>query len=156
MTPRTLSRSLAAIGAVSIVALATARLSRFVTTDTLGDWTIVQPAKRWAQRREPAAWVRDDDEAELTPLPAEASDELIREAFGPVPTWRTKLVTGLECPFCIGFWLGGVTLAAWKASTRLQRSKRRPARAAGSAVRLGLGALALNYIVGHVSARLDS
>lgn len=61
--------------------------------------------------------------------------------------WREKISDGLQCPFCVGFWLcvlallslvvawdvGGPLLAVW---------------------RFVAGAFALNWVVGHVGARL--
>lgn len=58
--------------------LATLRLTRFVTTDKLGDWWIVQPAKQWAYSRE-----RPEHEG-----------------------WRTKIAEATECKWCVGFWIG--------------------------------------------------
>ena len=53
--------------------------------------------------------------------------------------WRNELVSGLECPFCIGFWVGLIVLAL--PDNRL--------------VRWVLRGLALNYVVAHVSSRID-
>lgn len=135
----------AAAGAALLV-LATARLSRLVTSDKLGDWAVVQPAKRWAQRNEPHAWAVGAEGEPLEALSGEVEEAAVREAFPDRPTWRTKLVQGLECPFCIGFWLGSAALA-----TRLL-PKRSPLRKAADAAG---AALALNYAAGHLSARID-
>lgn len=108
-----------------LAALATARLTRLLTTDLLGEWAVVAPARAWAQRREPA-------------------DAFGPEARGP----RHRAVTGLECPFCAGMWVGVAVLAA-----RAAAAARGP-RALG-AWRFAAAALAMNYIVGHVSSRID-
>lgn len=50
-----------------------------------------------------------------------------------------ELVDGLECPACVGFWLGWLVLLLPK--NRVTRSL--------------LRALALNYVVLHVSSRID-
>jgi hypothetical protein len=116
-----------------LAGLATARLTRLVTTDWLGEWWFRAPAKRWA-------W---DAESPVTP----------NFSLSPMPSpppengWRSKLVSGLDCPFCVGFWIGVVVLLSlaivravppllplWKFVT---------------------GALALNYLTGHLSARID-
>ena len=128
------------------LSLATARLSRFVTSDKLGDWIIVLPAKAWAVRHEGEGievieYVTTLDGGQ-TPSKYERTGEP-HEDHG----WRSKLVAGLECPFCVGFWIGAGVLAADAAL---------PDR--GVARRLydfGTTALALNYVVGHVSAKLD-
>ena len=98
----------------------TLRLTRLVTADHLGDWLIrdefFAPMTRWANIRDPEGY------------PA---------------TWRQKLWMGLNCPFCVGFWIGTATLASfylWHGDT---------------AWRLVAGAFTLNYVVGHMSARLD-
>ena len=128
------------------LSLATARLSRFVTSDKLGDWMIVRPAKDWAIRHE-GQGVEIIESGRL----ASGHPALVEERPTGEPDedhgWRSKLVAGLECPFCVGFWIGAGVLAADAAL---------PER--GVARRLydfGTTALALNYVVGHVSAKLD-
>lgn len=126
-----------------VAALATARLTRFFTSDKLGEWVAVGPAKRWAFRQETAPEFRDQIEEvferdRITGRPQETPN--------PMWGWRSKLVTGLDCPFCVGFWLGALVLLALPL-TRVP--------VLGAVVRFGLSALALNYITGHVSAKLD-
>ena len=58
-----------------------------------------------------------------------------------------KYVEGLTCPFCVGFWIG----AAAVLSLYLVGG---PGDAADW-WRWLTGAFALNYVVGHVSSRLD-
>ena len=128
------------------LSLATARLSRFVTSDKLGDWMIVRPAKDWAVRHEGEGeemveqyYLADGSPGHAETFKTGEPDE--------ENGWRSKLVAGLECPFCVGFWIGAGVLAADAAL---------PER--GVARRLydfGTTALALNYVVGHVSAKLD-
>jgi len=110
--------------------LAAARLTRFVTTDWLGEWWIGQPAKAWAEKVD-----GPDSAIDLT-------------ATGH---HRTKLVKGLDCPFCVGFWVGGALLIGEAA---LGATSKSPKLVRGTWA-LGIGALALNYIVGHVSSRID-
>jgi len=66
-------------------------------------------------------------------------DELIvkpaKKWAGDSPS-RIKLVDGFECAFCIGFWIG-LAVIVLPIPTTLKR------------------ALALNYLCGHVSSRLD-
>jgi hypothetical protein len=59
----------------------------------------------------------------------------------PLDHWRSKAVSGLECPFCAGFWLGVAVLAAHAVLPR-------------GLWRFGVGALALNEVVGHLGARV--
>ena len=127
--------------------LATARLSRFLTTDKLGDWLIVRPAKAWAVRHEgqgveiiESGLLASGHPARVETVPTGEPDE--------ENGWRSKLVAGLECPFCVGFWIGAGVLAADAAL---------PERGAARGVfDLGTRALALNYMAGHVSSRLDA
>ena len=127
--------------------LATARLSRFLTTDKLGDWLIVRPAKAWAIRHEGEETIvvatEQTASGEEVPTLYERTGEPDEENG-----WRSKLVAGLECPFCAGFWLGAGVLAADAAL---------PERGVARGVfDLGTRALALNYMAGHVSSRLDA
>lgn len=118
-----------------LVILAAARLTRFVTSDTLGEWMFVGKAKRWAWRVESPA-----GEPEMFGVP------------DPYPTpeakwgWRSKLVHGLDCPFCVGFWIGGLVLLG---EVTIGRSPLRPLW------RFGLTMLGMNYLVGHLSSRID-
>ena len=129
---------------LALVAIATARLTRFVTTDHLGEWTIVGPLKRWSARREVPDHIRDELERRLQ-----------REREREEPTanpphgwgWRSKLVKGLDCPFCVGFWIGVLVLLG-----EVMTRRWRPLRAVWT---FALGALGLNYAVGHVSSRID-
>ena len=128
------------------IGLATARLSRLVTTDKLGDWLIVRPAKNWTIRHEGEGievteYIETLDGGQ-TPSKYERTGEP-HEDHG----WRSKLVAGLECPFCVGFWIGAGVLAA-DAVLPDQGIARR-------LYDFGTAALALNYVVGHVSAELD-
>lgn len=135
---------------LALVTLATARLTRFVTTDWLGEWWLVRPAKRWAQRHEAPIVDRDGNG-----LPEYGDDHRTRAAVAhtleqepdPDNGWRSKLVHGLDCPFCVGFWIGGAVLVGEAVTRRAPRLR--------GAWTLALGALALNYIVGHVSSRID-
>lgn len=68
--------------------LATLRLTRLVTTDSLGERLIQQPAEQWATANSPVE----------------------ENSNGDLP-WRMELVSGLYCPACVGFWLGLVVLA---------------------------------------------
>ena len=130
-----------------VTLLASARLSRFLTTDKLGDWLIVRPAKAWAIRHE-------GEETIVVATAQTASGEEIPTVYEHTGEpdedngWRSKLVAGLECPFCAGFWAGGALLAG-----DLLLPEKGVARATFT---LGVKALALNYVVGHVSSRLDA
>ncbi|QGJ96970.1 hypothetical protein PBI_TEAMOCIL_18 [Microbacterium phage Teamocil] len=131
---------------LGMILLATARATRFVTSDFLGDWTVVLPARRWANRRD-----RPVEDAPHGIQPLVMSDEefaqkWIEQETDPDLGWRSKLVKGLDCPFCVGFWIGGAILLG---EATLGRSPLRPLW------RFGIGMLGLNYLVGHISSRID-
>lgn len=113
-----------------LAVLAAARLSRLAITDDIGRWWLKEPIDRAMDRyAERELW---------------AAANVGRD---PAEPWWWKYRSGLDCPFCIGFWLGAAVLVTGAAATR------RPGPAA-SAWRLGAGALALNYAAAHLGARL--
>lgn len=124
----------------ALALLAALRATRFITTDTLGEWTIVGRAKMWAWRHG-GTWSEQ----------GEAKDAYL--AGEPVATpppshgWRARLVKGLDCPFCVGFW---ITALAVIGAALANRGPRRRA-----AFQVAAGAFGANYLTGHVSARLD-
>ena len=140
---------------LALVFGATVRLSRFVTTDSLGDWYIVQPAKLWAEVHETShrqAWSKtissfsgaDTDRkttAFLDHKVAQLGDE------DEPMSWQAKLVEGLECPACVGFWIGAGVVGSYLVAQRDPRLLR--------AWRVGAGIFGLNYAVFHVSSRID-
>lgn len=116
-----------------LVTGAALRVTRFATTDVLGGWVMADPAKRWASRREPG------------------------QPFGyaaPPQAWRHRLVSALDCPYCVG------TQAALAIGAALALTSRRAgplsrSSAVGRALRAASASLAAAYVVGHVSHRLD-
>jgi hypothetical protein len=64
----------------------------------------------------------------------------------PHPRWF-RYMEGLTCPFCVGFWIGLVAVALL---ALLGGPGDLPVW-----FRYLMGAFALNYVVGHVSGRLD-
>ena len=114
-----------------LTAGAALRVTRFATTDVLGGWALSDPLHRWASRREPG------------------------HRFGylaPPQAWRHRLVSALDCPFCVGTQAALVIGAALAATS--SRSRRRSGL--GRALRYGAASLAAAYVVGHVSHRLDT
>lgn len=114
------------------------RVARFATTDVLGGWALSDPLHRWASRHEPG-------------LP-----------FGytaPPEAWRHRLVSALDCPFCVGTQAAlaiGAALAATSSRTAPVTSPRGRRSTAGRLVRAACASLAAAYVVGHVSHRLDT
>lgn len=123
----------------ALAAGAALRVTRFATTDVLGGWVLADPLKKWARDRDPRPAPLPDG----TPAPP--------HPFGyaaPPQAWRHRLVSALDCPYCVGTQatlLISAALAALPPSTR-------PGRLA----RAGCAALAASYLVGHVSYRLDT
>ena len=123
----------------ALAAGAALRVTRFATTDVLGGWVLADPAKRWAARRDPAPAPLPDG----TPAPP--------HPFGyatPSQAWRHRLVSALDCPYCIGT-QATLAIAAGLAATS-------PGTRPGRLLRAACAALAASYLVGHVSYRLDT
>jgi hypothetical protein len=84
------------------------------------------------------------------------ADDLGRRMLIPLETrlrgrlseGKQWVADGFTCPFCLGMWIGLVSVLLWYG-----------ADAAGGGVlvtwRILFGALALNYVVAHLAARLD-
>ena len=107
------------------------RVTRFATTDVLGGWALSDPLHRWASEKEPG------------------------QPFGylaPPEAWRHRLVSALDCPFCVGtqasLVIGGVL-----ALTSSRARRRSPL---GRALRAAAASLTAAYVVGHISHRLDT
>lgn len=117
-----------------LVTGAALRVTRFATTDVLGGWALSDPLHRWASSKEPG------------------------QPFGylaPASAPRHRLVSALDCPFCVGTQAAlaiGAALAL--TSSRSGRVSRRSPL--GLALRAGAATLAAAYVVGHVSHRIDS
>lgn len=118
------------------------RVTRFATTDVLGGWVLADPLKRWAHRKDPGG-----------PHP-----------FGyaaPARAWRHRLVSALDCPYCVGTQATlaiGAALALTAAPSSPSATHPRLGRTSplGRALRAGAATLAAAYVVGHVSHSLDS
>ncbi|AWN07705.1 hypothetical protein HOT31_gp034 [Microbacterium phage Hendrix] len=132
-----------------VLTLAVLRATRFVTTDKLGEWTVSGPLIRWAWLKEGGHLPPEDRQvierwrAGMEPLPMPEPDR----------GWRSKLVNGLDCPFCLGFWVAALGVTLELAIPHSPRSL--PGSALRSAWKVGKAAFALNYVTGHVSKRLD-
>ncbi|QBI98101.1 hypothetical protein SEA_FIREMAN_17 [Microbacterium phage Fireman] len=132
---------------LGMILLATARATRFVTSDWLGEWWIAGPANRWAAKSEADARRAEyDAKRAATNGPYPPYSAWASEQDDQPRTWRGKLVKGLDCPFCVGFWIGGLILLG---EATIGRSPLRPLW------RFGIGMLGLNYLVGHISSRID-
>lgn len=138
-----------------LILLTTLRLTRFITTDSLGGWLIADPAHRWADdheaslrlARERTIWKMRKEHPEMPPAAAERLTRLESTLEDDEPiSWQARLVSGLECPYCVGFWIGVGVIGSYIFARRTGSMK---------AWRIANSAFALNYIVGATSARID-
>lgn len=111
-----------------LVVLGTARLIRFVTEDSLGLWTVVEPVRRWAN-------VHDQDDIEPDALAA-------YEEPDPYAGWRSKIASGIDCRWCVGFWIGVLVLLGEVTLGRIPGVR--------AVWRFGLATLALNSVANGV------
>lgn len=117
-----------------LTAGAALRVTRFATTDVLGGWALSDPLHRLAERLEPSS----------PPHP-----------FGylaPPSAPLHRLVSALDCPFCVGT-QAALVIGLGMALTS-SRARRRSGL--GLALRAASASLAAAYVVGHVSHRLDT
>lgn len=128
---------------VLLLAGLTARLSRLVVADDVGLWFVKRPARRWALRPvlgpnyTHGGWwqIQDTDDT---------MSSLLRNHPGAVR--RIHLVSGLDCPYCVGFWIAAAMVsivALFDGPGHMPDWWRYLA-----------GAFTLNYVVAHTGARL--
>lgn len=140
--------------------LAILRMTRFVTTDKLGQW-LLDPIYRWAGRREQrrrvtllqsffgAEETAKQEGRTLTPEDHARLAEAREKFDDPTPlSWQARLVSGLWCPFCVGFHLAWIMIALTLALVTVP--------VASIIWHVILAALAINYVTAHISARIDS
>lgn len=122
----------------ALTAGAALRVTRFATTDVLGGWVLSDPLHRLADRLEPG------------------------HPFGylaPASAPLHRLVSALDCPFCVGTQATiaiGAALAVTSSAAAPTISPRSRRSGLGRALRAGAATLAAAYVVGHVSHRIDS
>ena len=126
MAPVTLTRA-------ALLTLTAARLTRLVVWDEIADWWLKDPIDRAAQR-----WYSEQTEALRT-----ADGHVVREVE-PEQPWWWKYRSGLDCPYCVGFWLGVGVLAIDAAAGE------------HPIWRLTRDALAMNMVVAPVLRALES
>lgn len=132
----------------------TLRLTRFVVTDSLGGWMLRDPAQEWADRNEKARRMAIVEVAQkmhgedMTPGAERILNRSLRALDSDDPiSWQARLVSGLYCPFCVGFWIGAAVVILTAVLT--------PLPIVGMIWVTLLVCLTLNYIVGHLSSRID-
>ena len=142
--------------------LAAVRVARLTTKDEWGEWVYVGRIKRWATWAE-APFKKRDNYADGTSERIVAKDAAgpwinidngeMGSALTPPPEWgwRSKLVKGLDCGFCLTPWLVGGLLIA----TALTRPGR-PLALLRPFFDWLVSTLALSYVAGHVWNKLDN
>jgi len=119
-----------------LVPLAVARLTRLITSDKLPEMLVLG---KWRK----AAYAR---EAEVVEKQFRTDPKSLEDYEPTLPrTAGARFMAGLDCPFCIGFWVGLIVIV-------ISLAVPKPLRTAWNAL---LGALGLNYVVGHISKRID-
>lgn len=120
------------------------RVTRFATTDVLGGWVLSDPLHALARKLEPSA-------------PGEAPIPFGYLAPASAPLHR--LVSALDCPYCVGTQAAlviGAALALTSSRNAPSASPRSRSSRLGRLVRAAAASLAAAYVVGHVSHRIDS
>jgi hypothetical protein len=113
---------LLAVADLGLLLGATLRIVRLIVADDFpGTWLIREPATRWAMVRE--KYLSDDW----------------------IPGWRSKLIQGLSCPFCIGLWIAA-------AMVLLLAAVGGPGHAPDW-WRIATGILTLNWVAAHLGIR---
>lgn len=118
----------------ALTAGAALRVTRFATTDVLGGWVLSDPLHRLADRLEPG------------------------RPFGylaPASAPLHRLVSALDCPFCVGT-QATLAIGAALALTSSRSGRRSRTSPVGRALRAGAATLGAAYVVGHVSYRIDA
>lgn len=106
---------------------ATMRLTRLVVSDDLGQWWVKDPLDAWAHGHK-----RVTSKESTT---GESSYEVHTLA-----SWH-KYLSGLECPYCVGFWIGAGVLASYHLVPR-------------GLWRFVASALTLNEVAAHLGVKI--
>lgn len=93
-----------------VVILATYRLTRIITTDTI--------TERWRDRLYHWSWVEPDEPDAYARAAATQADGVVaaQGAGQPLPRaggWRTYLNELFNCPWCMGWWIAYAVTAFW-------------------------------------------
>lgn len=139
-----------------VLILAVMRVTRVVMTDDLGQWLVLTPAYRWAVPREATLRQRYADEAqhlEALPEPSNADVERMHYLGEAVTDDRplspaARLVSGLTCPFCVGFHITWVMIVITLLVVVVP--------VVSIVWHVVLVSLAVNYVCAHLSARWDT
>lgn len=109
-----------------------ARLTRFVVIEELSGWLIRDPAHSWADRHTPPLPEFDEPRSYVVQV---GNDD-----------WRHRLVSGLDCPFCVGTWVH-----LWSQAIDALVPRTGPLRTAWRVLAISQTAA---YVLGHLGSRL--
>lgn len=99
---------------IVLVILSATRLTRFIVDDTLGYWLIRGPLERWSTYLDAHAAKEcykkiseaEDSDNSLPPRVEIRLRRLLEKWASDEPiTVRAKAISGLACPWCVGFWI---------------------------------------------------
>lgn len=131
-----------------LVVLATARLTRLFTEDSLGRWYFHGPIEAWGDRHEKVLLDRairtlrhDSRDHPVLARKVEQYDE------SDPWSWQKRLASGAGCRWCVGFWIGGLVLTSDVLTRTPWFGWARPV------FRFGLAVLALNTVSNWVGEK---
>lgn len=167
MTGRSLGGVAATIAHAGLLTLAGARIARLVTTDKLPEYLILGRLRERAHATEvqarrdrvvkelsAAQWDASnaDPDAMIDPIDPAVVDRIAADLaeHEPPVTFMGRFVEGADCPYCWPFWFQGAMIAADAVVTFAPVPK--PVKIGWNVI---LGALAVNYVAGALSSRLD-
>lgn len=134
----------------ALIVGATMRLTRLITTDDLGKWLILEPLhKRLLTPPAPAsahAHARLLAEVHLADTDQAVTGHLDAATPPTSKPWH-KYLAGLECPHCVGMWVGVAVAASYLAARRRPRAL--------AAWRFAASTLALNTAMVSLGRELD-
>jgi hypothetical protein len=114
-------------GDAALIVGSALRLTRLIVVDDIGQW-----------------WVKDPLDALFHPGPEDRHGQQVPARLEQKHLHR--YLSGLDCPFCVGTWIGFGVLASYALAKRHKR-----ALAGWRFVATGL---ALNEVVGHTAMRI--
>lgn len=117
---------------------AAARLTRLVVADEIGQWWVKDPIDAAAQRWYERETTKVESRRNALRRMGHGEDLVLDRVPDLEQPWWWKYRSGLDCPFCVGFWIGVGVLATRKVP----------------GWKFAASALTLNYVAAHVGVRL--
>lgn len=138
-----------------LVTGATMRLTRVIVSDDIGQWWIKDPLDAWMHghsARDAAPTLPEVCSCAGAFVTSKGVHYCPRHGETPPASPRDRMrfhkyLSGLECPACVGFWVGAGVLTTYALSKRNRRAL--------AAWRFIAGALALNVVVTETGKQID-